>query len=75
VVYQYGLNHNLRWFFYFTPDIRRVKSVSSEAALRAKVRAARRCNRKLRGCYWTWAEPEPTVTVLGRPRFHSQSSE
>jgi hypothetical protein len=32
VVYQYGLNHDLRWFFYVTPDIRKVKSVSSEAA-------------------------------------------
>ena len=24
--YQYDLNHTLRWFFYFTPDLRRGKS-------------------------------------------------
>ena len=24
--YQYDLNHTLRWFFYFTPDLRKVKS-------------------------------------------------
>ena len=24
--YPYDLNHTLRWFFYFTPDLRKVKS-------------------------------------------------
>ena len=24
--YQYDLNHTLRWFFYFTPDLRNLKS-------------------------------------------------
>jgi len=24
--YQYDLNHTLRWFFYFTPDLRKQKS-------------------------------------------------
>ncbi len=24
--YQYDLNHTVRWFFYFTPDLRKVKS-------------------------------------------------
>jgi hypothetical protein len=30
--YQYDLNHTLRWFFYFTPDLRKVKSSHQPAS-------------------------------------------
>ena len=30
--YQYDLNHTLRWFFYFTPDLRRGKSPPQPAS-------------------------------------------
>ena len=29
--YQYDLNHTLRWFFYFTPDLRKVKTAHEPA--------------------------------------------
>lgn len=30
--YQYDLNHTLRWFFYFTPDLRQIKSTHEPAS-------------------------------------------
>ena len=30
--YQYDLNHSLRWFFYFTPDLRKTKSSHQPAS-------------------------------------------
>lgn len=30
--YQYDLNHTLRWFFYFTPDLRKIKSKHEPAS-------------------------------------------
>ena len=42
------------------PDIAR----SFRSTFPPNVRAARRGNRKLLGCYWTWPEPDPNVTAL-----------
>ncbi len=32
VGYQYDLNHTLRWFFYFTPDLRQARSTHEPAS-------------------------------------------